>query len=62
MKKGNIVELESGKEVKLIHSIGRKEQHENDYSQFWEVEDENGKIDVMLLIVKKSINILNKKD
>ena len=55
MKKGEIVELESGKEVKLLRSIGGKERHEKDYSQFWEIEDENGKTDVLLLIVKDSI-------
>lgn len=55
MKKGEIVELDSGKEVELIRSVRRKEQHENDYSQFWEVKDENGNIDVMLLIVRKTV-------
>jgi hypothetical protein len=52
MKQGEIVELKSGKEVELIRSIGGKEYHEKDYSQFWEVKDENGNKDIMLLYVE----------
>lgn len=55
LKKGDIVELENGKEVKLLHSIGGKERHTKDYSQFWEVETESGKTDVLLLIVKDTL-------
>jgi hypothetical protein len=46
MKKGNIVTLEGRKdEVKLLHSIGKKDSD----GQFWEVEFENGDQDIMLL-------------
>jgi hypothetical protein len=56
MKKGQIAELENGKEVKLLHPIGGRERHKSDYSQFWEVENENGKTEVMLLVVKDTVS------